>query len=168
MSERFQKFFEQLLKNEGIYSNDPLDKGGKTIYGISSRSFPQTFNLVYNLYQDGKKELAKAATMNFYRDRFYNTLYDDIKDVNMAFRLFDFGVNAGVKEAVLLLQEAIKLQGGEIDVDGIFGPQTLRVINSSNYYCAYVNRIEKFYTSLNQPRFIRGWLLRLRRRFVNV
>jgi DnaJ-class molecular chaperone len=47
---KFDKAFEHLIINEGVYSNDPMDKGGKTIYGIASSYHPEDFNLVYNLY----------------------------------------------------------------------------------------------------------------------
>jgi lysozyme family protein len=166
MSERFIEFFRQLLINEGNYSDDPLDSGGKTIYGISYNNYPKAFDLTYSLYIDGKKELAKNAAMHFYYDKFYNKLYDDIKNIVLAFRLFDFGVNAGVHEAVKLLQEVLNELGCNLTVDGVFGQNTLRMANTYNCYDAYVNRLERFYISLNKPKWIKGWLKRLKRKFI--
>ena len=36
----FDKSFEVLMRVEGGYVDDPNDKGGKTKYGISQKSYP--------------------------------------------------------------------------------------------------------------------------------
>ena len=37
----FEIAFDNLIKDEGIYSNDSYDPGGETKYGISHRSYPE-------------------------------------------------------------------------------------------------------------------------------
>ena len=38
--EHFSEIIPIVLRHEGGYVNDPLDKGGETNYGISKRSYP--------------------------------------------------------------------------------------------------------------------------------
>ena len=168
MTERFNKFFDNLMINEGVYSDDPKDSGGKTIYGIASKYHPESYQFISNLFFEGKKELAKQAAKNFYYSKYYNPLYEEIKDEKLAFRLFDFGVNAGIRRAVKLLQEVIKKDGQEIIIDGIFGRVTLSLTNTFDFYCEYKKALKKYYESLNKPRFLTGWLNRLRRVFKNL
>jgi len=163
MNERFKRFFTKLLLNEGGYSNDPLDSGGKTIYGITKRDYPDHFHLVYRLYKDGKTALAEQAASNFYFVEFYNPLYENIKDEQLAFRIFDFSVNAGKKRAVKILQRTINKSGiYNLDIDGIFGEKTLEAVNNLDLNTMYVAELKGYYISLNQPRFIKGWLNRLK------
>jgi lysozyme family protein len=62
---------------------------------------------------------------DFYRVNFWNTIRDDeIKNEDVAFTIFDFGVNAGVKTGVSLAQKVM-----DTATDGIFGRQTLEKIN---------------------------------------
>lgn len=39
--DRAIKFIGIVFKNEGLYSNDPTDKGGETVYGIARNMHPR-------------------------------------------------------------------------------------------------------------------------------
>jgi lysozyme family protein len=169
VTERYKSFFDELLKNEGGYSDDPDDTGGKTIYGISKNNFPAAYKVISEIYFGGNKSQAKNYAMEFYHKNFYNPLYDNIQDVQVAFRVFDFGVNAGVKRAVKILQKTVNQFGFRLAEDGIFGKGTLVAVNDVGalFYPAYEKSIEGFYRSLSTFwKFGKGWLNRLRRRFV--
>ena len=162
---RFDVFFDMLVKNEGWYSNDKNDSGKETILGVSSKSFPTQFKTIKGFYDLGDMVNAKDAAKKFYYDEFYNPLYDNILDERVAFRLFDFGVNAGVHTAVKYLQQTLG-----IVADGIFGLETLKQTNSAGdaLYENYNNNLKRFYQSLaeNNPKdkkFLTGWLARLDR-----
>ena len=54
MSFRFDKAFEILLENEGGFSNEAFDPGGRTLYGITEAYDPDAFAAMYALYLEGK------------------------------------------------------------------------------------------------------------------
>lgn len=155
---RFNKFFDELLFNEGGFSDDPDDSGGKTIYGISSRFFPETYKQIMDLFLQGKRDVAFQMAKKFYRKEFYNPLYNELKDYQLAFRIFDVGVNIGKKKAIKILQKCLG-----ITADGIFGKMTLAKANEVNIYDTFVEKLEEYYKSLHQPKFEKGWLKRLHR-----
>jgi len=150
---RSDEFIKEMLLNEGYESDDPLDSGGHTIWGISKRAHPEDFRILAGF--KGKQKAAKDFVYEFYKREYYNPLYDKITDVSLAFKIFDFGVNAGRKRAVKILQRLINKYNevlsirvfafadnnfiGEylkndfpvrkIKVDGIFGRITLGNVN---------------------------------------
>jgi len=174
--DRFPLMANKLLFEEGKYSDDPFDNGGKTIYGISSKNFSNEYVIAKSLYDKGYANLAKEYAINFYQKNFWNPLYDQIKDSTLCYRLFDFGVNAGKSTAVRLLQKAIN-KHKTIAIDGDFGMITLTAINviseesyfganESQLYKDYITLIENYYKSLNKFwRFGKGWISRLKRLF---
>lgn len=187
-SQRYDQFFLYLLENEGWLSDDKLDSGGKTLMGISENNFPQDFHEAYHLYEYGLYNELKEYVKRFYYKNFYNQYYDLIVDSSLAFKLFDFGVNAGVRKAVKLLQKVINEnlkkyynKNNKLKVDGRYGEVThqklnlllnyqysIKNIDNSElpFYHDYIKRIEKFYKSLwNFFRFGKGWMRRLKKVF---
>lgn len=175
---RYEKFYQHLIKNEGWISNDEYDYGGHTIVGISKKSFPVVHDFVQQMIEDDfQREHINQYIKLFYYLNFYNPLYDKVIDSSLAFRIFDFGVNAGVRKSVKLLQKTCnKWINERISVDGIFGKETLSTTNQlshskdqykeTNFYYDYVERLEKYYKSLwNFFRFGEGWLNRLKNIF---
>lgn len=163
MSDRFLKFFGHLVPDEGTYSDDPDDSGGRTIFGISEASFPNQFLVCYNLYQTQGKEKSLAYAQQFYAANFYKPIYDQIHDERVAFKVYDLGINEGCVTAIKLLQEAIGC-----DSDGIFGQNTLSMVNSKDCYQDYLNEAEKHYRDIvgknpKDKKFLNGWLNRLHR-----
>ena len=151
-----EKALDFVLENEGGYSNDPNDKGGETKYGISKRSHPEVD--VANLTEDQAKEI--------YRKEYWNELYEQLPE-EIAIRLFDFGVNIGVRRAVRVFQKTLNLYfGANLLTDGVFGSRTLIEANrhnSKSLYSMMVFEFSLYYQSLNSP-FLVGWLNRLYRK----
>lgn len=120
---------EVLIDKEGDYSNDPTDKGGETRWGITefvARSFG---------YKDEMKELPKAIAKEIYRGRYWlQPKFDQVYLMNpeIAFELFDTGVNMGVSTASKFLQRSLNtlnIDGTlfpDMTVDGVIGQMTLR------------------------------------------
>jgi len=166
----FDNTFQELIINEGGYANDPYDSGGKTIYGITSRDYPSTYNVVKTLFDDGKTFLALDTTKRFYYIHFWDDLYKEIPDNSLAFKLFDLSVNRGRKTAVKLLQDTLFFDFGKtIARDGIFGQITLGAIksiaNQELLYRKYIERNEVSYRTLSKFwRFGKSWLNRLLKR----
>jgi len=176
---KFDKAYEEMAKWEGGYSDDKYDPGGKTIWGITERHHPETFGIIIDLLKTGNKALARLTAKNLYYRLYWNPLYDEIPDSSLAFKVFDFGVNAGVKRAVKILQKTINnLYGTKyLFVDGMFGQDTLKsilLIEQTNKDCKYsftsiyndyIKRLGRFYRSLGTFwRFGKGWMRRLRNR----
>jgi len=160
------------LENEGIKSSDPYDPGGNTIYGIARFYHKLIYEEIKSLYDAGLIGKAVKRAKLFYKINYWNELYNYIKMPKLAIRIFDFGVNAGRKRAVKILQRTInKITGKkELKVDGIFGTKTLLKTNilihyEKGLYKEYIKNLEKFYRSRSLFwRFGKGWLNRLKKR----
>src|SRR6266536_106787 len=107
VDELFEHAVSFVLSHEGGYSNDIDDKGGETKFGISKRSYPKIDIATLTVEQ------AKAI---YKRDFWDPQPYKDIKDVNVASKVFDLSVNIG--------QDIVE--------DGILGPMTLAGINKAD------------------------------------
>ena len=165
MTDRFLKFFAKLIGNEGSYSDNKNDKGGKTIYGISHKSFPSQFDICYALWKDSPTK-ALAYAQGFYFATFYKPIYENIHDEKLAFKLFDLGVNMYIVTAIRILQDSLGIPS-----DGIFGKCTLAAINSKDCYQDYLHEAEKHYRQIvaddpTQAEFLKGWLARLYKGYV--
>lgn len=169
--DRFTQFTSQLIKNEGFYANHLADKGGETIWGIASKLHPDVFNKIKELLAIDKSQALNFATQ-WYWKTFYNPLYDKLS-TPLAYKLFDFSVNAGKLRAVLILQDSVRTlqiatHQQPITKDGIFGKQTLNAIlqlDSEAVLRQYIKQIVNFYKSIvkrkpTQRVFIKGWINR--------
>lgn len=184
--EDFSPYFDNLLIDEGGFVSGEQarkikDPGGATIYGISLKFLigigidPEDLAHDGDINNDGvidEKDivcLSKDQARELYFKYFWSPYYLKIKDVQLANRLFNFGVNAGKVSAVKLLQESLNqtVQAPVLKVDGKFGLDTLQCINqvssSRVLYDKYVILIQQFYESLHKPQFFAGWIRRLKR-----
>ena len=134
---RFQKvMMNRTQKNEGGYSNHPNDRGGKTMYGISSRWYPN---------EDIENLTRERANAILYRDYWLkpriNQLPDEFADI-----VFDDGIVQGQPTAIMNLQKALGTR-----VDGIIGSDTLGALENANYdairqnFIRNVNEVEDKY-----------------------
>ena len=139
---RFQQIMRnRTQRNEGGYSNHPNDKGGKTMYGINSKWYPN---------EDIENLTRERANAILYRDYWLkphiNQLPDEFADI-----VFDDGVVQGQPTAIINLQRALGIQA-----DGIIGPNTLSAFENANYgtvrrnFIRNVNNVEDKYLQ-NDP-----------------
>ena len=160
---RYDKAFKFMLDNEGGLADDPDDLGGKTAYGVSIVWYPKTY---WKLIRAKTHEERELILHDFYLTEFWNPLYDDIHSESLAIRLFDLGVNLGVKPSVRLLQQAINAFGYLLKVDGKFGSQTLWTANHimDGIYKAYIDEAKKYYeTRRTFWKHGKSWLNRLKK-----
>src|SRR5690606_13638489 len=137
------------IQEEGGYTNDPRDKGGETKWGISKRAYPHLD--IPNLTIDECKVL--------YKQDYWLVCRCDQLPAQIAVALFDSAVNAGPTQAVKWLQRAV-----HGTVDGIVGPETLRLANEADPLSAaqelLARRLE-FYGNLSTFKaFGLGWCRR--------
>lgn len=163
MSDRFDKIIEKTLKHEGGYVDDPKDMGGATAYGISSRAHPKEFK--FNSDNKCISYPTKERAIEIYRNEYWkkpkiSLIENDI----IAAKVFDIGVNVGCNRSIKFLQRALNEIYNSLTVDGIMGNHTLKAVNAADkdrVLYLFKKYAKQYYESLNQPRFIKGWLNRL-------
>lgn len=145
----FDRAFVIVLDIERGYSNDPLDPGGETNFGISKRSYPN--------------EDIRFMTADRAREIYRRDYWDEIRGDDLPYPLnlfvFDAAVNQGKKQAVRMLQEALKIK-----VDGVIGQQTLKAAVAASgrgSACFLAHRALRYMKTTNFLRFGRGWIIRL-------
>jgi hypothetical protein len=153
-------FFETGGDRAGGYTNDPLDSGGETKWGISKRAHPHLTI----------KNLTYKQAVDIYNEKYYDDRYDYIRSEKITFKLFDMGILTGTYRATKILQRTLRDRGLTIAVDGVFGPLTLTAINnvdSDFLYDDYIKAYTKYFKRissgihLKNRRFLKGWLRRL-------
>lgn len=81
----FDTAFDLVVGLEGGYSNDPVDPGGETKYGISKRAYPHID--IANLTIDQAKQI--------YRQDYWDRCACDTMSWERAICVFDMSVNQG-------------------------------------------------------------------------
>ncbi len=187
----FNTAINPVLQSEGGYVNDPDDKGGETICGISRVHHPDwqgwekvdgmkearniNINEMINIFfQNGE---GSALIRDFYITNYWSKIRgNDIEDQNLADKLLDVAINLGYKRAAKFLQRAlnaVNYKQVEISVDGIIGNQSLSSLKS-----VVANRVALLPKIINimqgnhyiniirkdrgQGKFLRGWLSRVK------
>jgi lysozyme family protein len=152
-------------KVEGVYSDDPEDRGnwtggekGKgelrgTKYGVSAAAYPHLD--IKNLNITQVREI-------FYRD-YWRAAGCQLLPGRLALCVFDAAVNHGVHAASKLLQEVLGFTGG--DKDGIVGLQTATAAKQWDQDDLIIDfqraRLEYMRALKNWPRNKNGWARRV-------
>lgn len=151
-----------MLPHEGVESDHPDDKGGKTKYGVTQAALN---SFIHDHPESGLSDDVFALTLTqaafFYAHAGY-WLFDKVEDQRVASKLFDMSVNMGARQAVKLAQTILG-----VTADGSFGPKTLAAINAQAP-SEFVDRLclasADFYRRIalkgNNHVFLRGWLNR--------
>jgi lysozyme family protein len=98
------------------------------ISGINSGAWPAQFASIAALPQAGRATAVQA----FYEAQFWSPWLAQLVSDELAKRVFDFGVNAGSGTSVKMLQQAVNALGGNLKVDGGWGPATLAAVNAAD------------------------------------
>ena len=122
----------QVLRAEGGYVNDPVDRGGETKFGISKRANPEVD--IANLTPEG------AAAI--YRKKYWDQIKADELPAHMQGTAFDAAVNQGVNWTRNALKRA---NGSAKHFNDLREAQYRRIVQEDP----------------SQAKFLRGWLNRL-------
>lgn len=117
--------FEKTLLLEGGYKLHTVkgDRGGMTYAGIARNYHPDWSG--WKLIDAGQEENLTEQVRTFYRKNYWNKIKgDEIQNQTVAFSIYDFAVNGGVRVASKLAQRVV----GSTP-DGCIGPATVRAIN---------------------------------------
>ena len=169
----FNTYVTKLLKAEGGYVNDPVDKGGETYRGITRKNWP---NWAGWKTVDASKPLKTGAIIpslenevkKFYQSNYWLPLKaTELKTQVIAELIVDWRINGGYSATEF--QNAINTAGGKLVVDGEVGPITIKAANTVNQKKLYeaiiaarkadYDRIVK--NNPSQQKFYAGWLNRL-------
>lgn len=159
----FNLYAPKLRKLEGGFVNDPSDKGGATMAGV-------TLNTYRRYYGESKtvndlKNISNAEWNHIMKTGYWDMVRgDEIRNQSIAEIFADWAVNSG-PAGIRAFQRA-----QAIKADGVVGPKTINILNAPNEEVIF-NRIksarESYYRKLamtdpRQSKFLGGWLNRLR------
>lgn len=162
MIENWHKAFEEVIKSEGGYVNDPHDHGGETNLGVTKKAWGEYLG---RAIADGEmKALTKETVQPFYKKMYWDKCHCDELPGGLDYAVFDFAVNAGPGRAAKFLQQAV----GAV-ADGAIGPGTLAKVKATEPKHALDNfsaAKSSFYKGLvdrdaSQQKFFKGWMNRV-------
>ena len=173
MDQDFEKAFVFTVGVEGIVSNDPNDSGGYTIYGISSRSYPDMVAKLKVLIDSNQKIAALQIAKQFYYDEFWQPLFCELLPYPVNAFYFDSAINEGGLTALSHLQKACHWYLGSPalsistdtvqSISGFLRNEQIELFlllactARTDYYLNIVNINE------NNHVFLHGWLNRVKR-----
>ena len=161
--------FTQKWEGGSRFTQDPDDPGGATKFGVSMRFLSGLPLKESDLDGDGKLTWKDVAGMTaeqargIYRRYFWDSLFLDHLQGQLAAVMFDTAVNCGRSRVVKWLQEAVR-----VVADGKIGPITIRATNAIPAVILYrkiLDRREEHYRELEATKiwakkYINGWLNR--------
>ncbi len=184
MAALFNIAFKRTMGDEGSYSNDPEDKGGETVWGISRyyhehwegwarvdalKAFADDdIKTISAIIAEDKPLLAMVK--KFYKSKFWDRVKgDSIQSQVIANELFDTAVNCGKTTASKFLQVALnKLNRdgdsySDITVDGGVGAKTISALgaclelDNEEILLYMLNCLQcVYYIETSKERYIRG------------
>ena len=157
----FENFIDKILEREGgdKITDDPLDSGGVTKYGISAKGS--------GLSPEKIKSLTEREAIDIYRDNYYKPSKCDRLPDRLQESFFDAVVNCGISRATKILQKSANNKnpkGNQISVDGRIGNATIKAVSNleverfkafrARFYCELVAKRPQ------NERFFYGWFSR--------
>ena len=160
----FAKALERTLGFEGGLSDVAGDRGGRTHYGITFKT--------YDAYRD-RKGLPRrpvdciddAEVEEIYLTDYWQPCRCDDLPERLALAVFDMAVNSGPMNARITLQRAVRVR-----TDGVIGPVTLAaakyageeaVLSFLEKRAAFLQEV--LYAHPEDVKFLEGWICRLLR-----
>lgn len=145
-----EQSLKHLLGNEGGYSNNPVDPGGETMYGVTFR-----VARAYG-YTGAMRDLPWSVAMDIYTKNYWAPIKADQLPDHLRFHVFDAAVNSGVGQAIKWLQRA-----AGVAQDGVIGPRTLSAASMVTVAKYTAIRL-RFMTDLQTwSTFGKGWARRI-------
>lgn len=185
----FRVAYDRVAKLEAGYANDPTDKGGETLFGISRVHNPlwSGWRLVdiWRRCPDFVERIESSKELKLQAYEFFHFIYwvpvvpTSHYEQRVAEELLDQSVHMGPKRAVLHLQRALNVLniGGarwpDVQADGVIGPRTESAYESclvAGYATELLHALDilqgaylfgRMEEDPTQERFAVGWLRRV-------
>lgn len=137
-----------------------IDAGGRTRFGIAEKFHPDLPEEFFTGPADNALAEAEKIEEREYWDEMR---LSEVESQNVANKLFDMGVNMGVRQAAVYAQRAVR-----VVEDGVIGAKTLAAINSASpiaYYQALCDLSAAHYrhvAAVNPAQVVNlhGWMKR--------
>lgn len=158
----FNACLAEILKHEGGFVNHSRDPGGMTNLGVTKQTYEEWVG--HPVSEQIMRKLTPQLVSPLYKVKFWDTMKCENLPKGLDLCVFDFGVNAGVRRSVRMLQRLLRVED-----DGIIGPATLAavearkaVIGSHALIAFFQAERRVYYRSLPHfHTFGRGWLRRV-------
>jgi lysozyme family protein len=157
----FERAFDFVVGNEGGFSDNPLDPGGRTNFGVTQDTYDEYRDSIGAPHRD-VKSITHPEALAIY-SRFWNKGSASFaKFPGLALQMFDQAIN-NPRQSIVLLQRVVGA-----NPDGGFGALTLAAANAYLTSPAQIiNAVKKYaelrfdwYWSLHRDAFEHGWLKR--------
>lgn len=152
-----------ILRWEGGFVDDPLDRGGATNKGITIGTFRNFYGKDATVEQ--LKNITDEQWLHIFKSGYWDKWKaDDIENQSIANIVVDWAWGSGAATSIKQVQ---KILG--VAVDGIVGDDTLTAINIAGQRSLFVkihNRRIEFVENIvkrdpSQARFLKGWKNRI-------
>ena len=157
----FAQALPVILRAEGGYVDDPVDRGGATNFGVTQKTY-DAYRIKKRLGKVSVRGITTEEVGSVYHVRYWLKGKCDALPWPASMAHFDSCVNHGPRNAAKLLQRAV----GAVP-DGKIGPRTLAaVVKTSGLANTLLWGRVRYYLKIvkvrpSQIRFLRGWLLRV-------
>lgn len=151
------------------YTDHPSDNGGPTKYGVTFKVLQRWYGPEYVTTNDDVKNMSEDLARKIYQKFYWSANgLDNITDPSLAGLLFDQIVNRGAKSVAEQSQKILLKLNFKVAVDGVFGPDTIKILNQVNYRIFAINffkESQSFYVKIcqrspDQLVFLGGWINR--------
>ena len=129
----FDSAFSYVVGVEGGYSNNPSDRGGETMWGITAKVARDSG------YSGQMRDMPQSVAKGIYKAKYWDLIHLDPIDVVsplIAREMFETAVNCGVGVPVPFLQRALNAFNRrgkdypDMPVDGLNGPSTVGALRA--------------------------------------
>lgn len=158
-----EKLIPFILKWEGGYVNDPIDKGGATNKGITIGTYRHFYGKDKTI--DDLKAMSEAQWEKIFMAGYWRPFKaTNIKSQGIANIVVDWAWASGTTSAIRNVQKVLG-----VTIDGIVGDETLTAINRADskelferIKTARIDFVEAIVKRTpSQKRFIKGWINRI-------
>lgn len=160
----FELIFNKTMENEGGFVLHQVkgDRGGQTYAGIARKFHPDWKG--WKFIDSGAQVNITNLVREFYHDEFWEKIRgDEIIHNDVAYNIFDFAVNCGLKTSAKFTQTLSK-----VTVDGYIGPKTMEALHQlecDNFIEGfYILKVARYTAICNrdssQRKFLLGWINR--------
>lgn len=172
-TKKFHRISRVILRHEGGYVDDPVDKGGKTNMGIAWKTWIKyaKSDLGVEPTKNNLKNLTMEQAEIIYRGRYWEPQgFCKVKNDKIGLMIYDWTITSGGagKEIQKLLTSEFEQDVGKID--GAIGPKTIQAVNNVKDQDLLLRRIDAvrrdYYHMLVRvdpanSKYIKGWLNRV-------
>lgn len=125
MLNNFDTALQFVLREEGLFSDNPKDPGGATKYGCTKRTWEAWVG--HEVTVDVIRNLKVSDVAPLYKEKYWDACKCSELPNGVDLCVFDMAINSGPTRAIKTLQSCLN-----IGADGVIGPGTILVAKSKD------------------------------------